>query len=198
MEEKTAVEELQFIRKIIEESRRAVIYNGFDYIFWGVLVIVGMLSTYFLEIIHVYFNYALIWAVLIPFGWLVSIYNGIKTKSRQPHTFAHKILSYVWGATGVGMTLVGFIGPASGCISPLAISPILAIMVGGAYFLTGKIVDSKWTSNLAFGWWTGGIILLFIQSVAQLLVMALLMLLFQTIPGIIIYRKYKTEEPVKP
>ena len=57
MDEKTALEEIQFIRSVIEESKKSVVYNGKDYIFWGVIVIVGMMSTYLFQTSQVYFNY---------------------------------------------------------------------------------------------------------------------------------------------
>ena len=46
MDEKTALEELQFIRKVIDEGKKSVVYNGKDYIFWGLIVIVGMMATF--------------------------------------------------------------------------------------------------------------------------------------------------------
>ena len=95
------------------------------------------------------------------------------------------------------MTIVGFIGTSFGTIKPMAISPILAIILGGTYYISGKIVGVKWLSNLSFGWWIGGIILFYVTNVYSFLIMALLMLFFQTVPGIIIYRKYKQEITVK-
>jgi hypothetical protein len=141
-----------------------------------------------------YFNYGYIWAVLIPIGWIYSFYNRKKYQNKEVRTFCTKIIGTVWGATGAGMTIIGFLGPLVGGMNPVYISPILSIMIGSAYFLTGKIVDSKWTSYLSLGWWIGGIILFYIHNIHQFLVMSVLMLFFQTIPGIILYRKYKLEE----
>ena len=197
MDEKTALEELQFIRKIIEDTRRTVVYNGKDYIFWGILVIVGMMATYIFHITQMYFNYVWVWVVLIPIGWSYSIYNRSKLKEKHPKTYSGQLIGYVWGAAGVAMTLIGFIGPMFGNIKPMAISPLACIIVGSAYFVTGKIVEYKWMSNLSYGWWIGAIILFYVSSAESFLIMSLLMLFFQTIPGIIIYRKYKKEIAVQ-
>jgi len=191
MDDKTAIDELVFIRKVIEETKKAVVYNGKDYIFWGVLVIVGMMSTYIFHLSGLYFNYFWIWVVLIPIGWIFSIYNRIKLKEKHPPTYSGKLIGAVWAAAGIAMTIVGFVGPMMGAIKPMAISPIACIIMGSAYFVSGKIVDVKWLGNLSFGWWIGGIVLLFVTSIHSFLIMALLMLFFQTLPGIIIYRKYK-------
>ncbi|NMB83323.1 MAG: hypothetical protein GYA14_16055 [Ignavibacteria bacterium] len=193
MDEKRALEELQFIRKVIDETRRSVIYNGKDYIFWGILVIIGMMSTYLFVINEIYFGYGYIWLILIPIGWGYSLYNGKKQKERFPSTFAGKLIGYVWGMAGIAMTIIGFVGTASGAVSPMGISPIACIIMGGAYFLTGKLCEAKWMSNLSYGWWIGGTALLFVKTVESFLIMSLLMLFLQTIPGIIIYRKYKKE-----
>ena len=191
MNEKTALEELQFIKKIIEETKKAVIYNGKDYIFWSILVMAGMLSTYIFHMSGVHFNYFWIWVVLIPLGWIFSIYNRIKLKEKHPSTYSGKLIGAVWTGAGIAMTILGFIGPTVGTIKPMAISPIACIIMGSAYFVSGKIVEVKWLGNLSFGWWIGGIALLFVTSIHSFLIMALLMLFFQTLPGIIIYRKYK-------
>jgi len=198
MDEKTALEELQFIRRIIEDTKKSVVYNGKDYIFWGILVIAGMLSTYIFHITGIYFNYIWIWAVLIPIGWVYSIYNGRKLKEKHPSTYAGRLIGYVWGAAGIAGTIIVFIAPIFGNVKPMAISPLTCIIVGSAYFVTGKIVESKWLSNLSFGWWIGGIILFYVTSMESFLIMAAVMLFFQTIPGIIMYRKYKQEAAAKP
>jgi hypothetical protein len=198
MDEKTALEEIRFIRSVMEESKKSILYNGKDYIFWGVIVIVGMMSTYLFLMSHIYFNYFWIWVVLIPIGWIYSLYNRRVHKIQFPSTYAGRVMSSIWGAAGIGMTIIGFLGTYSGTVKPMAISPILSIIMGSAYFISGKVVGAKWISYLSFGWWSGGVILLFVTSIYSFLIMALLMLLFQTIPGILIYRKYKKEVEVQP
>lgn len=193
MEDKTALEELQFIRKVIEESKRSMIYNGVDYILWGIIITIGLVSTYFFTIYEFYKSFSLfwIWAVLVPAGWVFSVYYGIKTKTKQPKTFAGRLLSAVWASAGVAMMIVGFVGPLARAYSPLFISPVICIILGVAYYVTGTIVESRWVRNLSFGWWAGAIFMLAYHNIITLMVMALMMLCFQTIPGIIMYRKFK-------
>lgn len=197
MDEKTALEEIQFIRKVIEDTKRNVMYNGSDYIFWGILIIVGMLSMYLFHINQIYFNYIWIWAVLISVGWIYSLINRKSIKERHPSTYAGKLIGSVWFAAGIAMTIIGFIGPVLEAINPMAISPIACIITGSAYFISGVIVEVKWIRNLSFGWWIGGIVLLKVISMESFLIMAFLMLFFQTIPGIIMYKKYKQEMSAK-
>jgi hypothetical protein len=194
MDEKYALEELQFIKKVIEDSKRSIVYNGMDYIIWGVLVIVGMLITYTLAVTGMRFNFLWVWLILIPIGWGFSYYNKKNCIGKAPKTITTKAIGAVWLAAGICMTLIGFGGPVIGGMNGMFISPVLAIICGGGYFVAGTILNSKPTSYLSLGWWIGGIILFMVHSINQMLIMAALMFLFQTIPGIIVYRKYKREE----
>lgn len=193
MEENTVLDELKFIRKIIEDTKRNVVFNGKAYILWGILVIIGMLSMYFFYIDKIQFNYIWIWIVLISVGLPYSFYVRRKIKLSHSSTFAGNLISYVWNAAGASMFILGILGTSSGVINSYAIIPIFCIIIGSAYFISGKVIKIKWLSNLSFGWWIGGVVLFYITSIVSFLIMALLMLFLQTIPGIIIYRKYKQE-----
>jgi hypothetical protein len=96
------------------------------------------------------------------------------------------------------MTIIGFLGTYIGAVKPMSISPLACILMGSAYLVSGKIVESKWLGNLSYAWWIGGIVLFYVTTVESFLIMALLMLFFQTIPGIIIYKKYKQTIIAKP
>jgi hypothetical protein len=194
MDEKTAMDELQFIKKVIEDTKKSMTYNGMDYIVWGIIVIAGMLIQYGALLAHYYFNFFWIWSILIPVGWAFSIFNGKSKKEKMPHTFTGRIISALWGATGISMTLLGFIGTMSGGIKPVFVSPVLSVALGTGYYVTGKIIEAKWVSNIAIGWWIGSIVMFIYPGIHSVLIMALMMFFFQTVPGIIIYRKYKKEK----
>ncbi len=194
MDENFALEELQFIKKVIEESKRSIVYNGMDYIIWGALVIVGMLITYALAVTGLPFNFLYVWLLLIPVGWGFSYYNRKNCTGKAPKTITSKAIGAVWLGAGISMTLIGFGGPVLGHMHGIYISPVIAIICGGSYFIAGRILDSKPTMYLSLGWWIGGIILFLVHDINQMLIMAALMLFFQTIPGIMVFRKYKRAE----
>jgi len=194
MDENFALEELQFIKKVIEESKRSIVYNGMDYIIWGVLVIIGMLATYTLAVTGLRVNFMYIWLLLIPIGWGFSYYNRKNCTDKVPKTLTSKAIGSVWLGAGICMTLVGFGGPVIGGMHGVFISPVIAIICGGGYFIAGKILDSKPTMYLSLGWWIGGIVLFIVKDINQMLIMSALMLFFQTIPGIMVYTKYKRAE----
>ena len=47
MNEKAAAEELVFIKNIINESRKSFALNGKPFIFWGIVIVIGLLLESF-------------------------------------------------------------------------------------------------------------------------------------------------------
>lgn len=194
MDEKIAIDELQFIKKIIEDSKATIIYNGKDYIVWGMLIVVGLLLDYSAYILNFRRNFILFWAAIIGLGWIYSYTSYRKRKSeRKAKTFAGKILGAVWLATGLGMTMVGFWGIPSGAIPGISISPILSIFLGMAFLISGYIHNENWIKYLSIGWWAGAFFMFYFPGAHTALVMAFMMFFFQVVPGIYFYKKYKKE-----
>jgi len=194
MNERDAIEELSYIKEIMQDSRKAFVYNGFDYIFWGILIVLGLLSTYLAVIYHLDVNTTYIWIVLIAIGWSVSIILSVKEKKkRKASTFAGKIIGGVWFSAGVAMTLIGFVGTLSGAINGVFVSPIISLILGMAFYITGTIYGSKLISLTSIGWWGGAILMFYLPGMPSLLIMAFMMIAFQIVPGIALYNQAKKE-----
>ena len=188
MEDRTAIDELIFIRKVIEDSKRSVAENGIGYIFWGILVFLGLMSVYLKIVFDLPYDSNWVWIILIGFGWAYTIIaNLIKKRKKHVKTFAGKILMSVWVSAGIVMTIIGFVATAAGMIPGYAVSPLISTVLGAAYFISGIIYDSKWVKLLSVGWWLGGIGMFFVVNINQILIMALMMLFLQVIPGFIFY-----------
>jgi hypothetical protein len=194
MDEKTALEEIAYIKKIIDDSRKTIIYNGREFIFWGILVSIGMVFTYFGEILHKYTNIFLFWFILIAIGWLYAGYNAyVDKKKAKKATFSNKIIGAVWLTFGITSSMIGFVGTYSHGINPDYLNAIFASLLAAQYYITGIIVNYKLFKNLSFFWWLGSAIMFLFPGNYVFLLMAAMMICFQVIPGIIIYRKYKKE-----
>jgi hypothetical protein len=102
----------------------------------------------------------------------------------------------LWSALGVSMFIVAFIGPITGSISPMAISPLMSAFLAVSYFISGLIYDLKWFRNLAYGWWAGAIVTFMWDSVHALGFFCLMMVFLQIIPGIMLYRRSKESNGV--
>jgi hypothetical protein len=194
MEKQQAELEINMIKKIMEDSRRIVIDDGVGYIIWGVLVMAGLIATYAAIISHNYQYIPWAWIILMGGGWIYTIIINVKKERRRKiRTFAGKILGGLWISSGIAMTIIGFAGPGTGAISGYAVSPMISIVLGVAYFVSGIVYSQPWIRNLAIGWWAGAVLMLLWPGSYTLLVFAAMMALLQVLPGIILYHKFKKE-----
>jgi len=193
VEEREAKQELEYIKKIMQDSRKIILDDGRGFIFWGVLIIVGLSVTYFSVIYKWHppvLNY--LWPFLIGFGWIYTlIIEFNRMKRARVKTFAGQILGTLWFSVGVSATIFGFVGSMSGAYDGVYISAVISVVLGIAYALSGVLYGKKWISLLAFGWWIGAITIFLWPTVHSILIMILMLTFFQTLPGIIIYRDLK-------
>ena len=198
MNENTAVEELTFIKNIISESRKSFALSGKPYIFWGILIVVGLLLEFLRDVNNWNFSKMyFVWIGLISIGWGYAYFESRKHKSKvKSISFGGKILGGVWLACGISMTIFGFIGTISGAIKGLYISPVLSLVLAIAYFVTGTVYDFKWLRNLLIGWWGGAIFMFFFPGQQTNLIMAFMMIAFQIVPGIVLLKKVKENDIV--
>ena len=196
MNQNTVSEEIAFIKNIIRESRSSFALNGKPFIFWGIIIVVGLLMEFlrrfFLPEFHsMYF----VWILLIAVGWIYAYIESRKHKNRsKAKSLGPKILGSIWLACGISMTIIGFIGTISGAIKGVYVSPVLSLMLAIAYFVSGVIYEYKWLRNLSIGWWLGAIVMFFFPSQFTTLIMALLMIFLQIVPGIILLKIVRKNE----
>jgi hypothetical protein len=194
MEKQQAELEINMIKQIIDDSKKIVIDDGKGFIIWGVLIVIGLLGTYFFIPLRLYEYISWLWITVIGIGWVYTIIiHAVKDHKKKVKTFAGKILGALWFSCGVSMTIVGFIGTGSGSYGAYTISPLMSVILGIAYFVTGIIYGRAWVRNLAIGWWIGAIVTFIWTGMYSLLVFAVMMIMLQVIPGIILYSKFKNE-----
>jgi hypothetical protein len=194
MEKQQAELEINMIKKIMEDSRKIVKDDGIGFIIWGVLIIAGMISSYFTVQAKLYDYIVWIWVILITCGWVYTLISYIlKDSKKTVKTFAGKILGGLWMAAGISMTLIGFIGPMSHSIGGYTVTPLVSIILGIANYVTGIVYGKNWIRNLAYGWWTGAVLMFFWPGIQTFLIFAAMMVFLQVIPGIILYLIFKKE-----
>jgi hypothetical protein len=195
MDTKQAELELSVIKKIMEDSRRVVCDNGIHYIFWGVLVTIAVLANYVMALMNVSINYmGLMWMILMTGGAITGVLiEKREHKKRVVRTFAGKLLGTLWSASGVAMFMFGFLGVAAKAYDSIFICPIIATVLGVSFFTSGAIQQNKWFQSLAYGWWAGAVVMFIFPTVHTLLIFGIMMIGLQTIPGIILFKRYKKE-----
>jgi len=191
-----AKQQLEYIQQIIKQNRENVKDRGTNYIFWGVLIAISMAVNYAAVTWHFSQYLGIYWIGAIAIGWIGSIILGKRgCASNRSYNYAEKVLSAVWIGMGASATLVGFtpmilqIFDAPIKLPYMFICPLIAIILGMAFFATGAIMQFKWMYWVALGWWLGAVLLfLMADSAVSFLIFGVMILLLQVVPGIIIGR----------
>ena len=195
METKQAELELSEIKRIMEDSRRIMVDDGTGFILWGILVATGLISSYLSVLGYLSWSVTSIaWFVLIGSGWIITFIQIRKEKKeKKAVTFAGKVAGAIWGAAGITMTIIGFVGSYSGLIKGMGISPLMACVLAAAFFVSGVIYNDKTFRYISFGWWAGALVMFFWYSPHTLLLFALMIIFMQVLPGFLMYKKWKKE-----
>jgi hypothetical protein len=183
----------------MEDSKRIAVDNGKYYILWGILVSLGIIGNYILISLDTregrYYMY--MWFILVVGGFAATTIMKMKEiKKAKVYTFAGKILSSLWLAGGITMSMVAFVGPAFNAYHYVYINPIISLVLGVTYYVSGVIQQIKWLQLISLGWWAGAIVLFAFPGIHSYLLFGLMIVFLQTIPGIVMYRKWKKEMKV--
>ncbi len=194
MEVQKAEYELTYIKGLMEESRRSLAENGIGYILWGILVVIGIMFNYLRLMDITSINPTYVWIAVVGLGWIITIVGISKEKKTfKARTISDKVLGAVWFSAGLSMTMVGFAGTMSGTISGYGILPLMSVILGIAYFVSGTVYGEKWIRFIGFGWWITSAVFMYWKSIHSLAIFAGLMVLFQIIPGLYFYNKWRKQ-----
>lgn len=181
--------ELSFIRSVIEDSRRAIVFDATPFLVWGGLVVAGVAAEYLVD-----FDPVWIWMALIGAGWIYSIASWMRHRARaRVRTLADRALASVWVGCWTAMTLVGFVGYFSGHLSGSGITASLAIIMGAGFFATGTLVADRLVRLIGIGWWLVGTVIYLWDSPYTLAFFAVMIVLLQIMPGVVLQRRWRSE-----
>lgn len=190
-----AEEEISVIKKIMEDSKQAIVDNGWHYIYWGSIVTAALVTNYIMVLQNVSVNsQGMLWFISMTGA---AILEGIIEKKREKHTkvktFAGKLLNTLWSGSGICMFILGFAGTLSGAYNAIMIFPLISIILGMAYLISGIIQNVKWLSALCAFWWSGAVLLLLFPGIHSMLIFAAMIVCFQIIPGVVMFTRSKKE-----
>lgn len=193
-----AQEELSFIRKVMEDSRTSYADDGKPKILWAAIVAIGMIYTYIQALSDSDLYIGWVWIGISVIGW--SYIFWYKNKFEHEHkvqTQTGKIIGAIWGACGVSIALIIILifgtryFDIEMIVHPISLCPLTAIIVGIAYFLDGTVRVVPWVRNLSIVWWLSAVIMFAWPSVHILAFYAFMIIAFQFVPGLILYRQSK-------
>ena len=187
--------ELAAIRRIMEDSRRIRMGSAKPALVWGILVFLGIAYSY---LNYFYFNLKVneifIWTCIMAAGWCYQIYH-IRTLSKQARvkTVSGRIVRNLWNTTLLSLTIV-FFAPWVVSSFPFQIAVgVIALLLGNSFYIDGVICGSNMTRYCAVGWWLGGIAIFLAPVFYNGIIFAGLLLAFQIIPGMILYKRWNEE-----
>ncbi len=150
MNENQIQEDVQFIKKMMENNQRRLVDNGLSYIINGLIVAIGIPITILMGY-NGFGQYApYVWLLLIAIMVLANLVANKKIeKKNSVKTFGSELFAAVWGACGLTIVIIFVLSVSNigvgGASFFMSISGILAI----GYFLTGVINDLKFMKVLA-------------------------------------------------
>lgn len=190
-----AEEEIAVIKTIMEDSRKSVVENGWHYIYWGSIVTAAIIVNYLMVVYKVsMYAQGMLWFFSMPSAAIIEgIIERKKEKNTKTKTFAGKLINSLWTGAGVCMFILGFAGSISGVYSANLIFPLISIVLGSAYLISGVIQQIKWLSAISVFWWVGAVVLLLFPGMHSMLIFAGMLVCFQIVPGVLLYVKAKKD-----
>lgn len=184
MDTKQAELELTVIRKIMEDSRRAVYDTSIQGMFWTMLMAPAILINYFMLIFNSGLHYSgLLWLVTVIAGITGSIIIANKEKRlRHTKTFAGKILATIGIAVGGANIMFAFASVVTNAFNPVYIIPVDSVALGMAFYVVGVIQQLKSLKFLTIIWWSGAVFFFVIPSFHCLLFFAVMLIVSVWIP----------------
>lgn len=187
-----AAEDLQYIRRIMQDSRRITAERGDGFILWGIIVLLGFLGSAADAFGWWEVSAGYTWTVLVVLGWVwMFIHTRRFDVSVMVNPLAKKMLDSLWTAVLIAMTLLGFLGTLTGVVDGNNLSGVLFIVLGIGYFIQGSLMDRTWVRMLGVGWWIGGVTTFYTGIRLDFILSVAMMIGLQIVPGIIFYRTWK-------
>ncbi len=187
--EQSAREDLEMIRQLMEDGRREVVDRGKHFIIWGVVSAIGAVLTYAFVAAGgaTYPHPGLVWSALLVVGWGSSAWVGWRDgRSPRVRTLARRLMTGVWVASAVSLTLLGLAGMWGGVLSDVALPGVMSAVIGAPVLVTMVLTGERWLGLVAAGWWLGGGVMLFLSGPYSLLLMAAMAVLLLVVPGVVL------------
>ncbi len=191
-----AKKDLAYIRELMVDTRRAAGLSGGYFILWGLIVGVALFATW-LQVVEVLpYKPLLTWGPCFVIGILGNLYlirRDIQAPVQMP---AGRLIAMVWVSVGVTQLIFFYAGLSADGIPGQHMPAIFASLIGSGLFLTGVLASLGWVRNLAFGWWTGSLVMFVWPGDHVILLMGLMLLVLYVLPGVVLARMKQQQTEV--
>ena len=179
-------ESLRVIRETIDLAKRGVGENGFQFLWWGWLVVIACLTEFYLLVNDYGVKAHLSWIIMPVLGAPVSmIYEWRRDQRQQDRNLVRELYGYLWLGFGVSLVLTLVISIVK-AVPPV---PMVLILAGFATFMSGILIRFR---PLMFGGavlWAGAALCLSTPLQEQSLVEAGAIVLGYLVPGYLLNQR---------
>jgi hypothetical protein len=181
---------LEIIEQMISSAKREIRDNGFYHMMWGYFVFVSALVDYFLLMME-HENHALVWAIMMPLGGIISIIKGkMEKRGQRVITYVDEVLKYLGTAFVISLLIVCFVMPST-AKHWRSFYPVLMVLYAFGLYITGGILQFNTMRYGAMGVWACAIAAFFVGYDLQLLILALAVLVGFIIPGHLLNLRFR-------
>ncbi len=184
--------DLEYIRRIVSQGRRAIVLDARPFVIWGLLVVAAFVADLSLQATQGGALSIWIWLALMTSGWGLALWIWIRRRRRVgATTLADRALGRLWFACWGSMFLIGFGGFFTEAISGAAISGALAAILGIGFQVTSVLVSSPLLSRLGVGWWAVALAIFLLPGLPGSVLFAAAMLSMQVLPAVLLQRRWR-------
>ncbi len=178
--------EIAVIKKIMEDSRKAVYERSIQGIYWTMVMAPAILLNYLVLVFRSGYQYiGLIWLAAVLTGITGSIIIARKEKrTTRVKTFAGKLLATIGFAAGGANVIFAFASSIAGAFDPLFLVSVDSIVLGVAFYVVAVIQQLKILKILSYIWWAGAVFFFVFPGIHCLLFLTVMLVLTVWLPKI--------------
>jgi len=192
MDERQAREEIQLIRRMIDQTKRSTAESGTLFVVWGVLLTLALVGNYVLASLRLYDWEWLNWVAAAVIGWIYSIVYGIRRRKKEAvRTYVQTAARHLYFGCGTAFLLVGLLFPALRVYSYESIVILVATVSGVLFFVMSGLFDWPLLRGLGLFWWLGAVVLSLVPFPARTLVYAGLFIPGFLVPSFLLQARSK-------
>lgn len=187
MNEKDA---LLLIEEMIRSTKQEVKDNGFYYMLWGWLVFVSAITDYIMLVVLKHEQHALVWAILMPLGGLITIIAAKReTQKQRVKTYIDEAIKYLTIAFAISLFVVCFIMPMTNN-NWRSFFPTIMVLYAFSVYIFGGLLRYPPLKYGAYINWCLAAVAYFMQYDWQLLMLATAVICSFIIPGHLLNRRF--------
>ncbi|MEL7004802.1 MAG: hypothetical protein AAFN93_19000 [Bacteroidota bacterium] len=148
-EELTAEESLKIITDMIRKTKSSFHHNGFYFLFWGWVTVIGYLGSFIIGKFDLYHSPHLIWLITIP-AFIVSMVYGARSGKKQgARSYTSHVFMWLWIAVSFSIIITVAFGPQINFM----ITPMILTFVAIPTFISGVLIKFKPLIYGGSGFW---------------------------------------------